>query len=148
MKITKKEYEELVEKESPNSPMFKDVFLAFLIGGFICMIGQLILELLLNYGVEEQNAKNIMSMTLIFVGILLTGLKLYDKIAKYAGAGTIVPITGFANAMVSSALEFKPEGYILGVGAKMFSIAGPVLVYGISTSIIYGLILILIGGLI
>lgn len=146
MKITQKEYDDLVKKESPNSPMFKDVLFAFLIGGTICTIGQIILEILEYFEVEQDNAKTIMPMILIFIGILLTGLKLYDKIAKYAGAGTIVPITGFANAIVSSALEFKPEGYILGVGAKMFTIAGPVLVYGISTSVIYGIILVLIGG--
>lgn len=146
MKITKKEYDDLVKKESPNSPIFKDTFFAFVIGGLICTLGQLILELLIANGVLEKDAKTIMPMILIFIGVLLTGLKLYDKIAKYAGAGTIVPITGFANAIVAPALEFKPEGYVLGVGAKMFSIAGPVLVYGISTSVIYGLILVLLGG--
>ena len=146
MKITKKEYDDLVKKESPNSPILKDTLLAFLIGGLICCFGQLILELLTASGIGDKDAKTIMPMLLIFIGALLTGLKLYDKIAKYAGAGTIVPITGFANSIVSPALEYKPEGYILGVAANMFKIAGPVLVFGISTSVIYGLILVLLGG--
>lgn len=143
--MTNKEYDELVKKESPNSPIFKDTFFAFLFGGAICAIGQIILEVLIRYNINEKDAKIIMPIILIFLGTLLTGLKLYDKIAKHAGAGTIVPITGFANSIVSAAMEFKPEGYILGVGAKMFTIAGPVLVYGIITSVIYGLILVLLG---
>lgn len=146
MKITKKEYAELVKKESPNSPLFKDCFFAFIFGGIICAFGQVLLELLINSGINETDAKTIMPLILIFIGTLLTGLKLYDKIARYAGAGTIVPITGFANSIVAAAMEFKPEGYILGVGSKMFVIAGPVLVYGITTSVIYGLILVLVGG--
>lgn len=144
--MTNKEYSKMVEQQSKNSPIFKDTLLAFLIGGTICAIGQIILELLLNYGVEEKSAKTIMPIILIFIGTLLTGLKLYDKIAKHAGAGTIVPITGFANSIVAAAMEFKPEGFILGIGAKMFVIAGPVLVYGISASVIYGLILVIFGG--
>ncbi len=146
MKISKKEYNDLVKKESPNSPIFRDTIFAFLVGGIICAIGQIIFELLVFYGISDEDAKIIMPITLIFIGTLLTGLKLYDKVAKYAGAGTIVPITGFANSIVACAMEFKPEGYILGVGAKMFAIAGPVLVYGISASVIYGAILVLIGG--
>ena len=146
MKMTNKEYSDLVKKESPNSPLFKDTLLAFLFGGAICAIGQVILEFLLSFGVGAKDARTIMPIILIFLGTLLTGLKLYDKIARYAGAGTIVPITGFANSIVSAAMEFKPEGYILGVGAKMFVIAGPVLVYGITSSVIYGLILVLLGG--
>ncbi|MFI3226320.1 MAG: stage V sporulation protein AC [Clostridia bacterium] len=141
-----KEYEELVKSESKNSPIIKDTIMAFLFGGAICAIGQIILELLLDTGLTSTDAKTIMPIILIFIGTLLTGLKLYDKIAKIAGAGTIVPITGFANSIVAAAMEFKPEGYILGIGAKMFVIAGPVLVYGISTSVIYGLILVLFGG--
>lgn len=144
--MTNKEYAKLVEEQSKNSPIFKDTLMAFVFGGTICAIGQVILELLLNAGLTSTDAKTIMPIILIFIGTLLTGLKLYDKIAKIAGAGTIVPITGFANSIVAAAMEFKPEGYILGVGAKMFVIAGPVLVYGISTSVIYGLILVLLGG--
>lgn len=146
MKITKKEYADMVDKQSPNSPIFRDTCFAFLVGGTICAIGQIILELLTANGVGAKDARTIMPMILIFIGALLTGLKIYEKIAKFAGAGTIVPITGFANSIVSCALEFKPEGYILGVGSKMFVIAGPVLVYGISSSVIYGLILVLFGG--
>lgn len=146
MKVTKKEYAELVKKQSPNSPIIKDTFLAFVVGGTICLIGQIIFELLIIFDITETNAKTIMPIILIFCGTLLTGLNLYDKIAKFAGAGTIVPITGFANSIVACALEFKPEGYILGVGSKMFVIAGPVLVYGISSSVIYGVILVLFGG--
>lgn len=145
MKVTKNEYAEMVKKQSPNSPILKDTCLAFLIGGLICALGQVIFEILVLYNVSEVNAKTFVPIILIFLGTLLTGLNLYDKIAKFAGAGTIVPITGFANSIVACALEFKPEGYILGVGAKMFVIAGPVLVYGISASVIYGLILLIIG---
>lgn len=146
MKMTNKEYADLVKVTTPNSPLLKDCLFAFLIGGLICAVGQIILDLLILGGVSADDAATFMPIILIFIGTLLTGLKLYEKIAKHAGAGTIVPITGFANSIVAAAMEFKPEGYILGVGAKMFIIAGPVLVYGISTSVIYGLILVLIGG--
>ncbi|MFI3115939.1 MAG: stage V sporulation protein AC [Clostridia bacterium] len=144
--MTNKEYDELVKKHSKNSPLLKDTIFAFLIGGLICAIGQVIFEILVLNGIEETNASSIVPIILIFIGTLLTGLKIYDKIAKHAGAGTIVPITGFANSIVAAAMEFKPEGYILGIGAKMFVIAGPVLVYGISASVVYGLILVLFGG--
>lgn len=145
MKITENEYLKLSNEKTPNSPLLKNVIFAFLVGGFICTLGQLILEIYLNYGLSRENSAAATSVTLIFIGALLTGLRLYDKIAKFAGAGTIVPITGFSNAITSAALEFKSEGLILGLAPKMFIIAGPVLVYGISASIIYGIILVLIG---
>ena len=143
MKITAAEYQKLAGQKSPPSPILRDMILAFLVGGIICTIGQGILNLYLYAGLSRKDAATALSITLIFIGALLTGLKIYDNIAKYAGAGTIVPITGFANSIVAPAMEFKSEGYVLGMAGKMFAIAGPVLVFGISTSIFYGIILIL-----
>ena len=140
MNLSKQEYQEYVNKMSPDSPLWKDVLNAFWTGGLICVLGQLILNGYDALGLSETNAATAASVTLIFLGALLTGLGLYGKIAKLAGAGTVVPITGFANSVVSPALEFKTEGFILGVGAKMFTIAGPVIVYGVSASVVYGLI--------
>ena len=138
--MTEKEYGKLVKDMSPKSPLWKDCLWAFLVGGFICTIGQLIMNGYLALGMEKEEAGTAMSMTLVALSALLTGLSLYDNIAKHAGAGTLVPITGFANAVSSAAIEFKTEGFILGVGAKMFTIAGPVIVYGVSASVVYGLI--------
>ena len=138
--MTEKEYAKLVKDISPKSPVWKDCLNAFWIGGLICTLGQLIMNGYLAMGLTKEDAGTAMSMTLVFISALLTGLSLYDNIAKYAGAGTLVPITGFANAISSAAVEFKTEGFILGVGAKMFTIAGPVIVYGVSASVIYGLI--------
>ena len=138
--MTQKEYAKLVKSLSPDSPIKKDGLFAFLIGGTICLLGQLLITGYTALGVEKQDAATAASMTLVFLSALLTGLSLYDNIAKYAGAGTLVPITGFANAISAPAVEFKTEGFILGVGAKMFTIAGPVIVYGISASVVYGLI--------
>ena len=138
--MTEKEYAKLVKDMSPKSPLGKDCWNAFWIGGLICAIGQLILNGYLALGLPEKAAGTAMSMTLVALSALLTGFSLYDNIAKHAGAGTLVPITGFANAISSAAIEFKTEGFILGVGAKMFTIAGPVIVYGISTSVVYGLV--------
>ena len=138
--MTEKEYGQLVKQLSPNSPILKDCIWAFVIGGLICAIGQLFTNLYTYLGLDKTDAGTATSMTLIAISGLLTGLSLYDDIAKHAGAGTLVPITGFANAVVSPALEFKTEGFILGVGAKMFTIAGPVIVYGVSASVVYGLI--------
>ena len=140
MKMSKQEYDRLVKEYSPNSPMGKDVFHAFWIGGLICVIGQAILNGFTAMGLDETNAATATSVSLIFLSALLTGLSLYDNIAKHAGAGTLVPITGFANAVVSPCVEFRSEGYILGVAAKMFTIAGPVIVYGLSASVLYGVI--------
>ena len=138
--MTEKEYAKLVKDMSPKSPLGKDCWNAFWIGGLICAIGQLILNGYLALGLPEKAAGTAMSMTLVALSALLTGFSLYDNIAKHAGAGTLVPITGFANAISSAAIEFKTEGFILGVGAKMFTIAGPVIVYGISASVVYGLV--------
>ena len=138
--MTEKEYAKYVKELSPKSPFWKDCFHAFWIGGLICTIGQAILNGYIALGLEKETASTAMSMTLVALSALLTGFSLYDNIAKHAGAGTLVPITGFANAISSAAIEFKTEGFILGVGAKIFTIAGPVIVYGVVTSVIYGLI--------
>ena len=135
------EYAKIVQKNVPKSKTAANCLRAFVIGGGICTLGQGIFELFRLWGADETLAKTLTSVTLIFLGILLTALGVYDKIARKAGAGTLVPITGFANAMSSPAIEFKSEGFITGVGAKMFIIAGPVLVYGVSASVIYGAVL-------
>ena len=140
MKLSKQSYDDLVKEFSPNSPMGKDVLFAFVIGGLICVVGQMVLNGFTAVGLDKTNAGTATSIVMIFLSALFTGLSLYDNLAKYAGAGTLVPITGFANAVVSPAMEFKSEGFILGVGAKMFTIAGPVIVYGVSASVIYGII--------
>lgn len=140
MKYTQKEYEQYVEQKSPKSKLFRNVVRAFVVGGTICIIGQLITDFYKWRGFSPEVTATLTSVTLIFFGILLTGLDIYDDIGKFAGAGSIVPITGFANSIASPAIEFKAEGLVLGVGARMFIIAGPVLVYGISTSVIVGLI--------
>lgn len=137
--MTEREYGKLVKKRSPNSPIWKDCLNAFWIGGIICTIGQILLNWYTSMGLEKQNAGTAASCTLVAISALLTGLSIYDDIAKIAGAGTLVPITGFANAVAAPAVEFKPEGFILGVAAKMFTIAGPVIVYGVSASVVYGL---------
>ena len=138
--MTDKEYEKLVDSMSPKSPMGRDCFNAFWIGGLICVVGQVFINLYTRWGMEQQDASTVASMTLVALSALLTGLSLYDDIAKHAGAGTLVPITGFANAIAAPAVEFKTEGFVLGVGAKMFTIAGPVIVYGVSASVVYGFI--------
>jgi len=144
MAIDRQNYSKYVDQKSPKSPIVRNTLFAFLIGGLICTVGQGFANLYKSLGLDTADAGTATSATLIFLGALLTGLKIYDKIAKFAGAGTIVPITGFANAIVSAALEFKSEGYVLGMSAKMFTIAGPVLVFGISGSIIYVLLLMLL----
>lgn len=143
--MTNKQYAEYVKRKSPPSPMWGDLLRAFLIGGAICTLGQVITELWGLAGLSEAEAGTACSMSLVFLGALLTGLGVYDDLAKLGGAGTLVPITGFANAVVSPALEFKSEGFVTGTAAKMFIIAGPVIVFGVSASIVYGLILCLAG---
>lgn len=138
--VSKQKYSKMVEKATKNSPIVKDCVKAFLIGGAICTIGQGLTELYMAFDMGKTQAQTLCSVTLVFLGVLLTALHLYEKIAKHAGAGTLVPITGFANSVASPAIEFKSEGFILGVGAKMFSIAGPVIVYGTVASVIYGVI--------
>ena len=136
-----KNYKDYVDKISPKPKYLKNYTLAFIVGGLICMIGQGINDMYMNFmGLEKLQASCATSMTLIFIGALLTGLGVYDLIGKRAGAGSIIPITGFANSIVSPAMEFKREGYVLGVGANLFKIAGPVLVYGIGSSILCGFI--------
>lgn len=139
--ISSKEYNKIVTKNSPKSKLFVNCIKSFLIGGAICTIGQGFTDLYAMLGAAEKDSKTLCSVTLIFIGILLTAIGVYDKIAKHGGAGTLVPITGFANAVSSPAIEFKSEGYIAGLGAKLFIIAGPVIVYGVSASIIYGFVL-------
>lgn len=138
--MTEKQYARLVREISPASPMKKNCFNAFWIGGTICLIGQLIQNGYLWLGLEKEQASTATSITLVAISALLTGLSVYDDIAKHAGAGTLVPITGFANAIAAPAVEFKTEGMILGTAAKMFTIAGPVIVYGVSASVVFGLI--------
>ena len=138
--MTEKQYAQLVKELSPKSSLWKDCLNAFLIGGAICAAGQGIMNFYLWLGLDKENAGTAMSMTLVAISAFLTGLSLYDNIAKHAGAGTLVPITGFANSIAAPAIEFKTEGFILGVGAKMFTIAGPVIVYGVTASVAYGLI--------
>lgn len=137
---TKKQYQYYVDKKTPNSPSFKNCFNAFWVGGLICVIGQLINSYCQNQGLDVQLSGTIVSIILIGISAFLTGLNLFNKIGKFAGAGSLIPITGFSNSIVSPAMEYKSEGYVMGVGAKMFTVAGPVLVYGISSSIIVGII--------
>ena len=134
------EKKELIKKHSPGSTIFKNSLLAFIFGGAICLIGELILGLYINMGADEKSASTLMTVTLIFIAALLTGLGIFDKIAKHAGAGTLVPVTGFANAVVSEAMDAKNEGYVLGVGAKIFTVAGPVILFGILSGVVYGII--------
>ncbi len=142
MEVTGQEYRQMNKKVAPKSPVFTNCLKAFLIGGFICTVAEVIVQLLQGQaGMELKEARLIGSISLIFLSVLLTGLNVYDNIAKHAGAGTLVPITGFANAVAAPAIEFKSEGLVLGLAAKMFTIAGPVIVYGVIASIAYGLIL-------
>lgn len=140
MKMSPDEYKRYAEGRMPRSDTKNNFLRAFLVGGAICCVGQVLLNLYQALGLEEKDAATAVSISLIFLGVLLTNLGLYDKLAKWAGAGTLVPITGFANSMASPALEFKTEGFVLGVGAKMFTIAGPVIVYGVSASVVYGIL--------
>ena len=146
MNMSKKEYNRYVARLAQKSPLGKDLLRSFLVGGLICVIGQLILNGFTALDLSEQDAAAATSVSLVFLSAVLTGLSVYDDIAKLAGAGTLVPITGFANAVVSPAIEFKAEGFVTGMAAKMFIIAGPVIVYGTVASVLYGLILVIFGG--
>jgi stage V sporulation protein AC len=141
MSISNSDYSKMTDKASPNSPIIKNCIKAFVFGGGICVFAQLLNFLFERLGLNEDNIKLATPSSIIIITAILTGIGVYDKIARHAGAGTIVPITGFANAVVSPALEFKHEGFVLGTAAQMFSIAGPVIVYGISSSVVYGLII-------
>lgn len=138
--MTEKEYSKLVAGLAPKSPIWKDCLWAFVIGGLICTLGQCFINFYAHLGLDKTHASTAGSMSLVVLSALFTGLSLYDNLAKCAGAGTLVPITGFANAITAPAVEFKTEGFILGVGAKMFTIAGPVILYGVSASVVYGVI--------
>ncbi|MEE1042739.1 MAG: stage V sporulation protein AC [Clostridia bacterium] len=138
--FTPQEYNKYVSAMSPKSKIVKDTVIAFLVGGFICTVAQVIYNIMLNYGIAEEFVKKAIPVTMIFIGAFLTGINVYSKLGKFAGAGTIVPITGFANAVVSSAMEFKSEGLVTGLAVKMFSVAGPVIVYGTVTSVAIGII--------
>lgn len=141
MAITNNQYSKMAEQAAPKTNKIKNTILAFLIGGGICALGEVFRRLFGYWGLDEEHTKIAVPVTLIFLAAFLTAFHIFDKIARFAGAGTLVPITGFANAIVSPAMEFKQEGHVMGIGAKMFSIAGPVLVFGISASVVYGLIL-------
>lgn len=143
---TNSEYQEYVNQKSPNSPILKNCFNSFWVGGLICGIGQVIMELCKYNGLTTETSATIVSISLIFLSAFLTALNLFNKIGKFAGAGSLIPITGFANSIVSPAMEYKSEGYVMGVGAKMFTVAGPVLVYGISSSVLVGIIYFIFNG--
>lgn len=140
MNIDKQTYKKYVKKRAPKSPLLKDMLLAFLVGGAICAFAEGLYNLYLALKIEEENVRTLVPITLVFIASLATGLGFFDSLAKYAGAGTLVPITGFSNSVISPALDDKSEGLVMGVGAKMFTIAGPVIVYGVVSSVIYGVI--------
>ena len=139
--MSKQEYDTLIKQREKPSPIVKDCIFAFLIGGTICVLGQLIREGWLGMGLSDQDAATATSASLILLSVLLTGLNIYNKIARYGGAGTLVPITGFANAVASPAIDFRSEGFVTGMAARMFTVAGPVIVYGVIASAVYGVIL-------
>lgn len=143
MNMSKKEYNRYVARLAQKSPLGKDLLRSFLVGGLICVIGQLILNGFTALDLSEQDAAAATSVSLVFLSAVLTGLSVYDDIAKFAGAGTLVPITGFANAVVSPAIEFKAEGFVTGMAAKMFTVAGPVITFGTLASVVYGIVLML-----
>lgn len=142
---TKQEYSDYVDQKSPNSPILKNCINAFWVGGLICTIGQMIMNFCEYQGMEQAESSTVVSIVLIACAAILTGLNIFNKIGKFAGAGSLIPITGFANSIVSPAIEYKSEGYVMGVGGKMFTVAGPVLVFGISASVIIGIIAVLFG---
>ena len=146
MDMSPKDYQNYVKQKSKKSPIVKDVALAFAIGGAICVLGQLIQNGWAGTGLSREDAGTAASCTLVLLSALLTGLNLYHRIARYGGAGTLVPITGFANAVVSPAIDFKSEGFITGMAARMFQVAGPVIVFGTTASVLYGAVLMLLGG--
>ena len=137
---SKKDYQDYVNKKSPNSPILKNCFNAFWGGGLICSIGQIIFDFCEFKGLDQTMSSTVVSISLIAISALLTALNVFNRIGKFAGAGSLVPITGFANSIVAPAIEYKSEGYVMGVGGKMFTVAGPVLVFGISASVIIGII--------
>lgn len=146
MDLSPQEYQQYVKERAPKSPLVKDVVLAFIIGGLICALGQLIQNGWAAAGLSQEDAGTATSCSLVALSAILTGLNLYNKLARFGGAGTLVPITGFANAVVSPAIDFKSEGFVTGMAAKMFLVAGPVIVFGTLASVLYGVVLMLLGG--
>ena len=146
MNMTNQEYQDYVAQKAKKSPIVKDTLLAFLIGGAICVVGQGLLDLFMAQGLHRDDASTATTIVLVALSALLTGLNLYNKIARFGGAGTLVPVNGFANAVVSPAIDFKSEGFITGMAAKMFQVAGPVIVFGTTASVLYGAVLMLLGG--
>lgn len=144
MEISKQEYQKYVQDRAKSSPVVKNCALAFAIGGAICVLGQAVMDGWMAMGLEKTDAGTATSICMVFLSVLLTGLNLYNKLGRYGGAGTLVPITGFANAVVSPAIDFKSEGMVTGMAAKMFTVAGPVIVFGVTASVIYGVILMLL----
>jgi len=145
MDMSNKDYDKFVQDRAAKSPIVKDCVFAFLIGGAICVLGQAIMDGFMTLGLEKTDAGTATSVSLVALSALLTGLNLYNKLGRYGGAGTLVPITGFANAVVSPAIDFKSEGFITGMAAKMFTVAGPVIVFGVTASVIYGIVLMIFG---
>ena len=144
MEMSKQEYQKFVQARAKSSPLVKDCVLAFVIGGGICAVGQAIMDGFMGLGLEKTDAGTATTISLVFLSALLTGLNLYNKLGRYGGAGTLVPVTGFANAVVSPAIDFKSEGLVTGMAAKMFTVAGPVIVFGVAASVVYGVILMLL----
>lgn len=138
--ITKHEYQDMVNEKAPGSHIVRNLFAAFITGGAICSVGQIVILVLESFGTDKETVASVTSIVMIFIGAFLTGINVYDDIGKFGGAGASVPITGFSNSIVSPAMEYKKEGYVMGIGAKMFLIAGPVLVYGIFASVLAGLV--------
>ena len=145
MNMSNKDYDKFVQERAEKSPIVKNCLFAFFIGGGICVLGQAIMDWFLSLGLEKTDAGTAVSVSLVALSALLTGLNLYNKLGRYGGAGTLVPITGFANAVVSPAIDFKTEGFVTGMAAKMFTVAGPVIVFGVTASVIYGVILMIFG---
>lgn len=144
MEISKQDYQKYVQEHAKTSPIVKDCALAFAVGGGICVLGQAVMDGWTAMGLDQTDAGTATAICLVFLSVLLTGLNLYNKIARYGGAGTLVPITGFANAVASPAIDFKSEGFVTGMASKMFTVAGPVIVFGVAASVIYGVILMLV----
>ena len=144
MEMSKQEYQKFVQARAKSSPLVKDCVLAFVIGGGICAVGQAIMDGFMGLGLEKTDAGTATTISLVFLSALLTGLNLYNKLGRYGGAGTLVPVTGFSNAVVSPAIDFKSEGMVTGMAAKMFTVAGPVIVFGVAASVVYGVILMLL----
>ncbi len=144
LNISNSEYDDLISKKAQKSPILKNICFAFLVGGLICVLGQFIYNQMENLGLDKETCSTITSISLIFLGAFLTSINLYSRIGRFAGAGSTIPITGFSNSIVAPAIEFKSEGYVLGIGANMFKVAGPVIVYGITSTVILGLVYYLI----